>query len=72
MKETDLMSHDDAKTEGRAPKAPRGIWNRLRRLGLLQGADLIRIHRIAQQQRVTPEVAAIALGVVTRKQILEG
>jgi hypothetical protein len=66
------MIHDDSKTEGAGSKARRGLWSRLRRLGLLQGADLIRIHRIAQQQRVTPEVAAIALGVVTRKQVLEG
>lgn len=66
------MSQDDAKIEGAGSTARRGLWSRLRRLGLLQGADLIRIHRIAQQQRVTPEVAAIALGVVTRKQVLEG
>ena len=64
------MSQDDRKMAG--PRNPKGIWNRLRGLGLIHETDLIRIHRIAQQQRISPELAAIALGVVTRRQVLDG
>jgi hypothetical protein len=65
------MSQDAARNEGMENGARKGLWRRLRGLGLLHETDLIRIHRIAQQQRVSPELAAVALGVVTRRQLLE-
>jgi len=70
--ENEKMSHDDSRTEGTGQPSRRVIWSRLRGLGLLHETDLIRIHRIAQQQRISPELAAIALGIVTRRQVLEG
>ncbi len=51
------------------PKAPRSLWNRLRGSGILQEADLIRIYRIAQQSGIAPEAAALALGILTEKQL---
>jgi hypothetical protein len=70
--ENEPIGNDNARIEGAAEKGRKGIWLRLRGRGLLHETDLIRIYRIAQQQHVSPEVAAIALGVLTRKQVLEG
>jgi hypothetical protein len=61
--ENEPMGNDNASIEGAAEKGRKGIWLRLHGRGLLHETDLIRIHRIAQQQHVSPEVAAIALGV---------
>lgn len=47
------------------------FWNRLRTLGLIGEPELIRVHRIAQQQGIAPEDAAVALGMLTESQVRE-
>ena len=63
------MSGNGERGDGPRPRNRPSIWNRLRGLGLLHERDLIRIYHIAQQQRVTPEWAAVALGIVTQRQM---
>jgi len=49
----------------------RQFWNRLRGLGLIREPELIQVYRLAQQHRIAPEEAAVALGVMTERQIRE-
>jgi len=44
------------------------LWSRLRGLGLLREPELIRVYQVAQQNRISPEQAAVALGVMTEQQ----
>ena len=46
------------------------FWIRLRELGIIREAELIRVHRLAQQRRVTPEKAVVALGMLTEEQVV--
>jgi hypothetical protein len=67
----EIQSMNDPSSKLALPgtRPPQGIWNRLRGSGILREADLIRIYRIAQQHGIAPEEAALALGVVTEKQL---
>jgi len=47
------------------------FWSRLRGLRMIREPDLIQVYQVAQQHRIAPEVAAIALGVLTEKQARE-
>ena len=46
------------------------FWSRLRELGLIRESELIRVHRLAQQRRMTPEEAVVALGMLTDDEVL--
>ena len=46
------------------------FWSRLRELGLIRQSELIRVHRLAQQRRMTPEEAVVALGMLTDDEVL--
>jgi hypothetical protein len=56
-------------TEG--PGLRSRFWSRLLGLRLIRNPDLIQVYQVAQQQRITPEEAAIALGILTEKQARE-
>ena len=47
------------------------FWARLRGLSIIRESELIRVHRLAQQHRMTPEEAVVALGLLTEEQVLE-
>lgn len=49
----------------------RRFWNRLSHAGLIRQRELIRVHRVAQQERIAPEEAVVALGMLTREQAVE-
>ena len=49
----------------------RRFWNRLCRAGLLRERDLIRVHRVAQKERIAPEEALVVTGMLTREQVQE-
>jgi len=53
------------------PTMRRRFWNRLCRAGLVRGGELVRIHRVAQQERIAPEEALVTLGLLTREQVVE-
>ena len=53
------------------PSVRRRFWNRLRQFGLLGERDLIRVHQVAQRRRIAPEEAVVALGMLTRDQVVE-
>ena len=53
------------------PRLRRRFWNRLCRLGILRERELVRVHRVAQEQRIAPEQAVVALGLLTRDQAAE-
>jgi len=42
---------------------------RLRELGIIRDSELIRVHRLAQQRRMTPEEAVVALRLLTEEQV---
>lgn len=46
------------------------FWTRLRDLRVIRESELIRVHRLAQQHRMTPEEALVALGLLTQEQVL--
>ncbi len=45
------------------------FWSRLRELNLIRESELIRVHRLAQQRRMSPEEAVVALGMLTEDQV---
>ena len=49
----------------------RRFWNRLCRLGIIRERELIRLHRVAQERRIAPEEAVVALGMLTQDQVVE-
>ena len=53
------------------PWLRRRFWNRLCRLGIVRERELVRVHRLAQARRIAPEEAVVALGMLTRDQVLE-
>jgi hypothetical protein len=53
------------------PRMRRRFWNRLCRAGLVRERELIRVHRVAQQERIAPEEALVTLGLLTREQVVE-
>jgi hypothetical protein len=53
------------------PRLRRRFWNRLCRLGIIRQQELIGIHQLAQKERIAPEEAVVALGVLTRDQVVE-
>lgn len=44
-------------------------WERLQGLGVLRLGDLIQVLKMAQQQRMTPEAAALALGYLNEDRL---
>jgi hypothetical protein len=63
------MTTDAARPAAERSQDARSLWNRLRGSGILHEADLIHIYRIAQQSGIAPEAAALALGILTEKQL---
>ena len=53
------------------PTLRRRFWNRLCRAGLIRERELIRVHRVAQKERIAPEEALVATGMLTREQVVE-
>jgi hypothetical protein len=53
------------------PQLRRRFWARLSRLGILRPQQLIGIHQMAQKERIAPEEAVVALGMLTKAQALE-
>ena len=45
--------------------------NRIRVLGIVREPELIQVHRVAQDRRIAPEDAVVALGLLTEDQVLE-
>jgi hypothetical protein len=53
------------------PRIRRRFWLRLSRLGIIRQQELIGIHQLAQKERISPEEAVVALGMLTRDQVVE-
>jgi len=45
--------------------------NRIRERGIISGSELIRVHRVAQARRISPEDAVVILGLLTEEEALE-
>jgi hypothetical protein len=52
------------------PRIRSRLCNRLRFLGILRERELVQVYRIAQENRIAPEAAIVALGILTQDQIL--
>ena len=53
------------------PALRRRFWGRLAAFGIIRPTQLIRIHRVAQDRGIAPEEAVVALGMLTRDQVVE-
>lgn len=45
--------------------------NRIRERGIISGSELIRIHRVAQSRRISPEDAVVILGLLSEEEVLD-